>query len=169
MANSNNILYFSIQPPYVVGTHNNSLTETILLSTNNIGFECQIRILYRGKYPLSTALVIRKTLWAVGWVGLWRWKKDLRKWNIIYAVCKFKRQMSEDPFYPCQSSQDTLIQFSKLYCVCGGSKSLFLIPVHFFSHKKTSMNLQVSGHTLQQYINNDKYLIVHFPASMQIK
>ena len=41
---------------YVVGTQKNRLTETILLSTHNIGFECQIRILEHEKCPISRAL-----------------------------------------------------------------------------------------------------------------
>ena len=41
---------------YVVGTQKNRLTETILLSTHNIGFGSQIRILEHDKYPLSRAL-----------------------------------------------------------------------------------------------------------------
>ena len=39
-----------------MATQKNRLTETILLSTYNIGFECQIRILEHEKCPLSRAL-----------------------------------------------------------------------------------------------------------------
>ena len=41
----------------MVGTQKNRLNETILLSTHNIGFECQMRILEHEKLPLSRALI----------------------------------------------------------------------------------------------------------------
>ena len=41
---------------YVVGTQMNRLTEMISLSTHNIGFDCQIRILDHETCPLSRAL-----------------------------------------------------------------------------------------------------------------
>ena len=39
-----------------MGTQNNRLTETILLSTHNIGLDGQIMILEHAKRPLSRAL-----------------------------------------------------------------------------------------------------------------
>ena len=49
--------YYSTKS-YVVGTQKNRLTDTILWSTLNIGFECQIRILEHENIPLSRALVM---------------------------------------------------------------------------------------------------------------
>ena len=48
--------YYSTKP-YVVGTQKKHLTETILLSTHNIGFECQIRILEHEIFALSRAVI----------------------------------------------------------------------------------------------------------------
>ena len=39
-----------------MGTQNNCLSQTILLSTRNMGLEGQIRILEHAKRPLSRAL-----------------------------------------------------------------------------------------------------------------
>ena len=42
--------------PYTVGNQKIRLNETILLSTNNIGFKCQIRVLEHEECPLSRAV-----------------------------------------------------------------------------------------------------------------
>ena len=42
------LTYYSIKP-YVVCTQKNRLTETLLLSTHDIGFECRIGILEHEK------------------------------------------------------------------------------------------------------------------------
>ena len=51
------IFIFAFIKTYVMDTQKNRLTETILLSTHNIGFGGQMRILEHEKRSLSTALV----------------------------------------------------------------------------------------------------------------
>ena len=44
--------------PYVVGTQKNHLTETILLSTHNVGFGRVIREIFFLKVPVNSSLLI---------------------------------------------------------------------------------------------------------------
>ena len=52
--------YLSYYPtkPYIVGTRKNRLTETILLSTHNIGLADKISSLEQANRSLSRALII---------------------------------------------------------------------------------------------------------------
>ena len=49
-------LFYHPTKPYDVGTQKNRLSATIILSTHNIGYEGQIRILAHANRPLSRAL-----------------------------------------------------------------------------------------------------------------
>ena len=54
---SQHYLYYYSNNPYVVGTQKNRLTETILLSTHNIGFNGQNISLGHAKRCVSSAIV----------------------------------------------------------------------------------------------------------------
>ena len=77
--------------PYVVGTQKNRLTETILLSTHNIGFQGQIRIWGCEILFLSGALILHVHVHHYNWhlrlKVMMRSNLSSPTWPTVYGDC----------------------------------------------------------------------------------